>query len=73
MSEEIKKHMVYLRAGDFDYLKGLLPGVTASAIVRQAVAKIVDSLRNASDDELLKNLTEVQINLPTEEAAQDDN
>lgn len=45
MSEEITKHTLNLRAGDYDKLKEIFPEVGAASVIRGLVSRYVDSLQ----------------------------
>jgi len=60
MSEELTKHTLNLRKGDFDYLKGVYPKVGSSAVIRKLVSRHVDQLnRPVSSGET----TEIKVEL----------
>lgn len=46
--DEKKKHTLFLRAGDFDYLDSLLrhKGISASSAIRRVISRYVDDLRS---------------------------
>lgn len=41
-SEELTKHTLHLRAGDFDRLKALFPDIGASIVIRNLVSNFLD-------------------------------
>jgi hypothetical protein len=43
-NEDLTKHTLFLRSGDYDVLREKFPGVGAAVIIRRAVSKLVDSL-----------------------------
>ena len=49
-SEELQKHTLHLRRGDFDYIGDVYAekGVPASVVIRTIVSKFVDNIRAAS-------------------------
>lgn len=49
MNEELHKHTLHLRAGDFDALRELHPDLTPSHVIRRVVSNHVDSLRRARE------------------------
>lgn len=54
-NENLQKHTLLLRRGDFDFLEGAFHarGVPPSIVIRKLVSKLVDSLRqDASAEEL---------------------
>ncbi|TXH44225.1 MAG: hypothetical protein E6Q97_33085 [Desulfurellales bacterium] len=56
-NENLQKHTLLLRKGDFDFLEGAFHarGVPPSIVIRKLVSKLVDSLQqNASAEELSK-------------------
>lgn len=48
MPDELKKHTLNLRAGDWDYLESVLSpnGISTSMFLRKQVSAIVDSWRS---------------------------
>lgn len=45
-TEDLTKHTLYLRKGDYGILSDKFPGVGGAVIIRRAVSKLVDSLEN---------------------------
>lgn len=43
-TEDLTKHTLYLRAGDYRILQDKYPGVGGAVIIRRAISKLVDSL-----------------------------
>lgn len=51
-NENLKKHTLFLRQGDWDYLESVYysSGISVSLIIRSLVANHVDGLKSQEDD-----------------------
>lgn len=47
-SEELTKHTLFLRAGDFEKLRDFYPSTPTSQVVRKIISKVVDNLETPS-------------------------
>lgn len=49
-NEEMSKHTLFLRSGDYEALRQAYPDIGAAVVIRRAVSKIVDSLSSDRPD-----------------------
>jgi len=56
MPDKLTKHTLFLRKGDFEYLRDRFPKKGASNIIRRAVARLVDELNPPITDEDLEEM-----------------
>ncbi len=57
-SEDLTKHTLFLRTGDFDKLREFYPNISTARVIRKIVSQVVDGLTQTATVE-----TKTEINL----------